>query len=291
MAQLCLGTVQFGLPYGVTNQNGQVAEAEVRKILNCAAASKIELLDTAQAYGNAEDVLARCWPNDSPKRLISKLPKGLPQEMWEKTLQKSLQCLQVSKIDCYLVHSSSDLVSHNGGELLQWLEGLRDRGIVNRIGVSIYDGLELDDLPLDRLQVVQLPLSVYNQQLLRDGTFERLNQQGIAIHVRSVFLQGLLLQSPQDWPTHLSLAFRRHHENWLKFLEYKNISPIIAALAFVSRCKAVEAVLIGVLSACELEQLLHAWNQISSFSPQCLSDWAWESNTDYDPRFWPSIAK
>ena len=72
--QLCLGTVQFGLPYGITNQTGQVPEKEVRSILALAASSGISLLDTAQAYGNAESVLGHCWPKDAARRLISKLP-------------------------------------------------------------------------------------------------------------------------------------------------------------------------------------------------------------------------
>ena len=267
--QLCLGTVQFGLPYGITNQNGQVAEAEVCKILNHAAASHIELLDTAQAYGTAENVLARCWPTNAPRRLISKLPKGLPPESWEQTLMKSLQRLQVSKLDCYLVHCAADLVAMDGGALLDWLEGLRERGIVDRIGVSIYEGSDLDGLPLERLQLVQLPLSVYNQQLVRDGTIDRLLEKGIAIHARSVFLQGLLLQSSQNWPNHLSIAFRSHHAHWLKHLDEKDMSPIVAALGFVSSFKAVEAVLIGVDSKSELVQILQAWSQVPLYSSEC----------------------
>ena len=82
--KLCLGTVQFGLPYGVTNQAGQVTEEEVRRILHLAASSGINMLDTAQAYGTAESVLGRNWPTDAPRRLISKLPAGTSSERWEK---------------------------------------------------------------------------------------------------------------------------------------------------------------------------------------------------------------
>ena len=65
--QLCLGTVQFGLPYGITNQSGQVSEDEVRRILEFSVASGITFLDTAQAYGKAEKILGRCWPKDAPR--------------------------------------------------------------------------------------------------------------------------------------------------------------------------------------------------------------------------------
>ena len=149
--KLCLGTVQFGLPYGITNQAGQVPEVEVSRILDLATASGIELLDTAQAYGTSEMVLGRCWPKGAPRRLISKLPAGTGQESWEESLVASLERLQTPQLDGFLLHRASDLLASEGKALMDWLEGLRERGLVERIGVSIYVASELDGLPLDRL--------------------------------------------------------------------------------------------------------------------------------------------
>jgi aryl-alcohol dehydrogenase-like predicted oxidoreductase len=285
--QLCLGTVQFGLPYGITNQVGQVPEAEVRRILDLAAASGISLLDTAQAYGTAETVLGRCWPTDAPRRLISKLPAGAPRQSWEDSLITSLQRLQASKLDGFLLHRASDLLAPDGEALLDWLEGLRERGLVERIGVSIYDASELEGLPLDRLQLVQLPLSVYDQRLIRDGTDDRLQDLGIAVHVRSVLLQGLLLQSPHYWPDHLSPAFRVHHARWLEHLHQEGLSPLAGALGFVRACEGVEAVLVGVVAGQELAQVLEAWSQAEASLSEAPQDWAWENERDLDPRRWP----
>ena len=205
--QLCLGTVQFGMPYGITNNVGKVPEAEVCRILSLAASSGIQILDTAHTYGTAEKVLGDCWPNNAPKRLISKLPAAASRQAWESSFYTSLQRLQVSRLDGLLLHRASDLVQPNGIELLRWLESLRDRGLVDRIGVSIYESSDLKQLPLDRLQLVQLPLSIYDQRMINDGTVARLQDMGISVHARSVLLQGLLLQSPLDWPDHLSSAF------------------------------------------------------------------------------------
>jgi aryl-alcohol dehydrogenase-like predicted oxidoreductase len=285
--QLCLGTVQFGLPYGVTNQTGQVPEEEVRRILDLAAVSGIGLLDTAQAYGTAETVLGRCWPTDSPRRLISKLTTGAPRQSWEKSLFTSLQRLQAPKLNGFLLHRASDLLSTDGKALLDWLEGVRDRGLVERIGVSIYDASELEGLPLDRLQLVQLPLSVYDQRLIRNGTIGRLQDLGIAVHVRTVLLQGLLLQSPHHWPDHLSPAFRDHHARWLGHLHKGGLSPVAGALGFVRACEGLEAVLVGVVSARELAQVLQAWNQADAATAEAPLDWAWENMVDLDPRRWP----
>ena len=122
-------------------------EVEVRRILELAAASGISLLDTAQAYGTAETVLGQCWPTDAPRRLISKLPAGAPRQSWEESLITSLQRLQESKLDGFLLHRATDLLAPDGEALLDWLEGLRDRELVERIGVSIYNASELAVCP------------------------------------------------------------------------------------------------------------------------------------------------
>ena len=286
--QLCLGTVQFGLPYGVTNKVGQVDEQEVRRILDLAAVTGIKLLDTAQAYGTAETVLGNCWPTDAPRRLISKLPPGSPRHCWQDSLLTSLQRLNAPRLDGFLLHRASDLLSADGEALLDWLEALRDQGLVERIGVSIYEASELDALPLDRLQLVQLPLSVYDQRLVRDGTVDRLKDLGISVHVRSVLLQGLMLQSPHQWPVHLSVAFRDHHARWLDCLHQQDLSPLSGALGFVRACEGVDAVLVGVLSSKELAEVLNAWRQIETSPLDASLKWAWENVADLDPRRWPA---
>lgn len=284
--QLCLGTVQFGLPYGVTNQAGQVPEEEVLRILDLAASSGIELLDTAQAYGTAESVLGRCWPEDMPRRLISKLAAGAGRQNWETSLIASLHRLQAPKLDGFLLHNASDLLAPDGEELLNWLEDLRERGLVERIGVSIYEASELERLPLDRLQLVQLPLSVYDQRLIYDGTISKLKDLGIAVHVRSVFLQGLLLLPPHQWPDHLSPAFRVHHAQWLNDLNQVAVSPLAGALGFVRACEGVEAVLCGVVSRIELSEVLESWEQHMAFIPAAPEKWGWQNVKDLDPRRW-----
>ena len=286
--ELCLGTAQFGLAYGATNQQGQVPEPEVRRILQLAASSGVDLLDTAQAYGTAEQVLGRCWPTSAPRRLISKLSPGESPSSWEPNFISSLKHLQATKLDAFLLHRASDLLSDRGAALLEWLESLRGRGLVDRIGVSIYEASELDGLPLDRLQLVQLPLSVFDQRLIQNGTVARLQDLGIAVHARSVFLQGLLLLPPQHWPDHLSPEFRHHHARWFEYLLHSGQSPMSGALGFVHACQGVEAVLCGVLSVRELSEVLLSWRQIDIPISGSHLSWAWKNPLDLDPRCWSS---
>ena len=287
--QLCLGTVQFGLPYGITNTAGQVAEPEVRRILALAAQQGIELLDTAQAYGSAESVLGRCSPPTMRRRLISKLPAHSEPDGWERTFQASLNRLQADNLDGFLLHRSADLLGPQAGRLLDWLESLRERGLAQRIGVSIYDASDLEGLPLDRLQLVQLPLSLYDQRLLLDGSVDRLKSAGLAIHARSLLLQGLLLKPADQWPSFLSANFRRHHRLLVQYLAKRGLSLLDAALAFARSCDGLEAVLVGVLSAEELAELLATWNTVDAVERETVSGWSWGNGQDLDPRCWPKV--
>jgi aryl-alcohol dehydrogenase-like predicted oxidoreductase len=284
--QLCLGTAQFGLSYGITNTTGQVAEEEVRRILEFAAQEEIEFLDTAQAYGSSESVLGRCWPTGAKRRLISKLPAQAPPESWEPAIQASLKRLNAECLDGFLLHRPADLLGPQASLLLVWLESLRERELVKRIGVSIYDSSDLNGLPLDRMQLVQLPLSLYDQRLLLDGTVAQLQAAGLAVHGRSLMLQGLLVQPEHQWPEFLSPAFRSHHRELTRHLEGLGMTLLEGALAFARSCKNLEAALLGVQSLKELNELLSGWKRVTSLEMGPVSTWAWSSNHDLDPRFW-----
>ena len=126
--RLCLGTVQFGLRYGITNSSGQVSEIEVGRILRMAEQSNVGWLDTAQAYGNAEGVLGRQLPQGHQMRLISKLPAQAAQEFieqdvnaWESGFARSCHRLGCSTLDTFLLHQPSDLLKPGGCILEAWL--------------------------------------------------------------------------------------------------------------------------------------------------------------------------
>ena len=165
--QLCLGTAQFGLHYGITNAAGQVSEPEVQALLAEAAATDLTLLDTAQAYGNAEAVLGRAMPPGHPFRLISKLPAPSQpaftsddRRVWHQAFERSCIRLGQPCLDALLLHSTADLRKPGGEHLRAWLLSLRQRGLVRRLGVSIYSSTDLVGVPPDLLDLVQLPLKV-----------------------------------------------------------------------------------------------------------------------------------
>jgi aryl-alcohol dehydrogenase-like predicted oxidoreductase len=292
--ELCLGTAQFGLAYGITNLSGQVPEHAIAHLLALAEDASIVWLDTAQAYGNAEAVLGRQISRSHRFRLISKLQPqaqtefaAQDQDAWEHDFSDSCRRLGVPSLDALLLHAPADLRKPGGHYLESWLLSLRERGCVRRLGVSIYTAADLQGVNPALLDLVQLPLSLFDQRLLKDGTVHELRQRGVAIHARSIYLQGLLLSPSSQWPGWVA-AEVRSHQNALEVLaREKGCRLIDLALGFAKDQQDLEAVVIGLCSVAELRELQAAW---SAPSPWCQGEWrSWSlSDSDVlDPRRWP----
>lgn len=288
--KLGLGTAQFGLPYGITNTTGRVPFDEAGRILDKAREAGIRLLDTAAAYGNSEELLGQLLRSGDKFELVTKTVPIRAARIDEAELRRieagfeaSLSRLCCSGVDALLVHHAEDLLVPGGERIYARLEQWRAAGKLARIGVSVYDQSQIEQL-FERysLELVQLPLNVFDQRLVASGTLSELARKGVAIHVRSVFLQGLLLQSPGQWPGRFTTCqpiVRRYHEH----LEQLGVSPLAAALEFAIRQPGVEAVLIGVENQQQLEDCLAA-----DTTPQTLNlqEFACEDLNLIDPRRW-----
>lgn len=291
--QLCLGTAQFGLAYGITNTAGQVSEAEVAKLLTQAQDSGIRYLDTAQAYGNAEMVLGRQLPASHCFKIISKLlAQQQPQfgardaDAWEQNFLASCQRLGVQGLDALLLHAPADLRKPGSHYLEAWLLSLRERGLVQRLGVSIYAAEDLEGVNSGLLDLVQLPLSLLDQRLLQDGTLARLRAAGTAIHARSLYLQGLLLTPAAQWPPWVSTEVRAHQQALEALAQEKGCQLIDLALGFAQHQEYLEAVVMGVCSCHELTKLSAAWSVTSHWHGNEWQLWALDDQKTVDPRLW-----
>lgn len=283
---LCIGTAQFGMKYGITNTKGKVGKEEIEKILKLAGKNGINYIDTAHAYGQAEEMIGKVWPANIENKIISKIPPGSSMEEWDRNLARSMQKLKTSKLNGYLIHSAEDLKGSRGCELLTWLKGIREKGLVDRVGISIYDEKELEGLPLNEIQLVQLPISVYDQRMIKNGVIKRLTDNEVAVHARSVLLQGLLVQEPRDWPTWMSDELKKHHMRWMEELSDKGRNLLEGALEFVKYCEGIEAVLVGVLTEDEMKQIIKAWNSEKKNDLKNTKKWSWENICELDPRGW-----
>ncbi len=272
--KIALGTVQFGIPYGITNQSGQVKRAEVKAILELASSSGIDTLDTAIAYGECERCLGQIgigrW------RVVTKLP-AVPDDCqdvtdWiENQVAGSLSRLNVDRLYGLLLHCPDQLIGPNGAALYRALASLKKRDKVEKIGISIYDPEQLDALlPRFRFDLVQAPFNVFDRRLAASGWLARLHDDGVEIHIRSIFLQGLLLAQQTKWPAHFN-RWQSLGNQWFAWLADNALSPLQGCLGFVLSRPEIDRVVVGVESAKQLQEILAAAGAAPVVPPETLA--------------------
>ena len=272
--KLAIGTVQFGLDYGISNTAGRTTIEEAGRILDRARRAGIDTLDTAAAYGDSEQVLGRIgltgW------NVVTKVPP-LPDDAEDgkewvlRHVRQSLGQLRVERLDGLLLHSAADLLKAQGGNIAAGLREVKSEGLVGKVGYSIYSPQPLAELievmPPD---LVQAPFNVLDQRLAKSGWLGRLAEAGTEVHVRSVFMQGLLLMGREKRPP----AFDKWHELWQRWdaaVGGRDGAALALCLGFVKAQPGIFRVIVGVENQGHLEQLLAIWEKAESFDATGLS--------------------
>lgn len=263
--RLALGTVQFGLPYGIANQVGQVSRSEAKTMLQVALADGVDTIDTAIAYGDSESCLGEVGTQGF--KVVTKLP-ALPDSCadvssWvQQQVNASLSRLGVTQVYGLLLHRSEQLLGPDGAALYQKLQALKDNGQVQKIGVSIYSPNELLALmPRYRFDLVQAPFNLVDQRLNSSGWMQHLKDDDVEIHTRSAFLQGLLLMSQADMPDKFS-AWPGLWHTWHQWLTNYAVSAVQACLAFPLSFPEIDRVVVGADNASQLAQIVSAANKL-----------------------------
>ncbi|AIQ95507.1 aldo/keto reductase [Prochlorococcus sp. MIT 0604] len=290
MVKLSLGCAQFGMTYGFTNSKGKVLDKEVEKIIDYAILNDIKSFDTAQSYGDSEEVLGNYICKYSGLKVTTKFEckskncfSDKDINKWENNFQNSLNKLRLNNIDSFLVHNVEDL-KKDGKEILEnWLNSLFKRKLINRIGISIYSSSDLNSISLDNIKLIQMPISLYDQRLIKNNTCSDLQKKNIAIHARSIFFQGLTLVGADKWPKLISKDFKSHHMNILRSMKSESI--LETSLSFIDSCKFIEKALIGVTCLEELKEIIEIKNNLQKIKKD-FSNFSWNYNNDLDPRFW-----
>lgn len=257
--KLALGTVQFGLPYGVANRSGQVGREAGAEILRIAREAGMDTLDTAIAYGESETALGRLGMDGW--KVVTKLP-GIPEgcpdvPAWVTgQVEASLARLGIDRLHGLLLHRPEQLLGPQGPDLARALLEIRERGKTERVGVSIYDPSHLALLGrVLPMELVQAPLNLLDRRLILSGWLDRLKDVGAEVHVRSAFLQGLLLMPTPERP-----AFFRTWdplwEAWDAWLQETRTSALEACLGYPLSLPGIDRVVVGVDAPAQLKALL-----------------------------------
>lgn len=286
--RIALGTAQFGTDYGIANARGVVEDDGALAILDLARASGIDTLDTAVSYGAAEERLGRVGVHGF--RIVTKLP-ALPEDVrdvrgWvEGHVAASLGRLGVDRLHGVLLHRACDLREDRGVELGSALVSIREAGLTERIGLSVYDPTEAqlsdDEFPLG---LVQAPYNVLDQRLVSGGWADELVDRGVEIHARSIFLQGLLLMTPRSRPP----AFERWRpifKDYERWLSDTGLTPLAACVRAALSPRQIHRVVVGVDHVSQLAGIVAAAADGEIPSPPALA------TDDLDlllPFRWPS---
>lgn len=294
--KLGLGTVQFGMRYGIANQAGEPALDEISSVLRLAAKHGIHTVDTAALYGHAEETLGKIMPTGHSFEITTKTAKfqktSISQDdvdMLEKTFLRSLERLRQSQVYGLLFHHAQDLFSKNGEQLMAKALELKRQGLVRKVGVSIDGGSEQVDAFLKTypLDLMQAPVNILDQRLLQAGHLGRLRSKGVEIHARSVFLQGLLLMEPDQIPK-TTPPFERvkpHLKTLRDHLSKTGLSPLEAALGFVLGLQEVDRVIVGVQTASQFKELVETAGKATQRSFDFRS-FSWDDEMILNPARW-----
>ncbi len=253
--KLCLGTVQFGLDYGIRGQKKPSLE-EAIKILDYATQNGIDNIDTALAYGNAEEVVGEFLKKKTISRdklfIISKFkpneldevePKNYAKVIKE-NYEKQLKRLNTDYLDSYVFHSSRYAFDE---EKLKAMYELKKEGKVRHCGVSVYYPDEAKIcIESPYVDFMQLPSSIFDQRMKNEGVFDLALKNGSTqIHSRSAFIQGLILMNEDELPTFLQGAkpiLNKIDEICKKY----DISRIKLAMLYVKQFDAISHLVFGV---------------------------------------------
>lgn len=255
-----LGTAQFGLDYGISNETGKVQSQQIKEILLYAALNNIGLVDTAGNYGSAEKELGACLQTDTNKfDIVTKVSfdaAGKEPVNASKQLKKSLEYLRAKSVYAVLAHHADELLSKNGAEHYAQLLALKTDHKTAKIGVSVYTSAQAQAVIANYdIDIIQFPLNLLDQRLTGSGLLSEFKQRNIEIHVRSVFLQGLLLERELKLPQYFSCYQSQLNHYW-QSLDRLGISGLEAALSYVYSIQEIDKILVGVVSVAQLEQII-----------------------------------
>ena len=260
---IIIGTAQFGLDYGISNRSGQVSVDEAKNIIAAGKKRGVNHFDTAPAYGNCEIILREVL---CQKATIT--TKVQPRQDWSSNvsewLEKSVQHSQVSlgnlKIDELLFHRASDLINCPRNELSMAIKKLKSSGVIEKIGVSIYDFEDIDYITkYYDIDIIQVPYNIFDRRLISENWLSKLKQKNIRVDVRSIFLQGLLLLDPVK----RNKYFREWDFLWKKIEDWQKINPKISKLdlcvQFVKQTSNIDNLVIGTQTSSEFHQVMDAY--------------------------------
>ena len=250
--KLILGTVQMGLPYGINNTIGKVSLENSMEILEYAFDCGIKTLDTAEAYGNAHEVIGIFHERNPNKQfnVITKLPNQINKSIIEK-VDTYLDDLKVRQLDTLMFHSFSSYKENI--ERFDVLKKLKSDKKIKNLGVSVYTNDEIEKVLLnDDIDSIQLPFNIFDNANLRGDILKRIKSDGKTVHTRSALLQGLFFKDSDD-SNEIVQKLKKEMILLSEISKNNNASISELTLSYCLKQENIDNVLIGVDSLTQLK--------------------------------------
>ena len=259
--KLILGTVQFGLNYGINNRVGKVDDDKMAEILDFAFEAGVKILDTAEVYGDSQKRIGNY--HRKSRHTFQVVTKFHSAEKVDASfdidahVKKDIKVLSIDKLYGYMFHSFVDYEKHFS-IFREGLLSLKIQGLIEKIGVSVYTNEELEKvMACEDIDLVQLPYNLFDNEKLRGKTLENAKQKNIEIHTRSAFLQGLFFKEVESITGNLK-NLKNDLSQLHSVLEREKIDMATCALNYPISKKHIDKVLIGVDTKEQLQQNIQA---------------------------------
>tara|TARA_B110000858_G_scaffold114660_1_gene131061 strand:- start:2107 stop:2982 length:876 start_codon:yes stop_codon:yes gene_type:complete len=263
MNKLALGTAQFGMDYGINSSVGMLKPQEVLQILQYAESVNIDFLDTAPAYGNSERMLGSM--NVTDFKVVTKTRHFKDSQITDDDIvllnqefNNSLKDLKLDSVHGLLVHNADDLLKPGADRIFDHLQNLKKAEKIDKVGVSVYENKQLNFVLNNfDVDIVQLPLNIFDRRFIDSGMLKLLSSKGIEVHARSIFLQGLTLMSDDIRPSKFN-RWSNLWKTWHDWLNDYSISPLEASVRYAMSVTEISKVLVGIDSANQLAEIVKA---------------------------------
>jgi aryl-alcohol dehydrogenase-like predicted oxidoreductase len=267
MQKIILGTVQLGIDYGINNLTGKPGAEEAYNILQVAWDNGLRVLDTADAYGEAQRIIGHYHKQTGNHFVVNSKFKSNRLSI-EEQLDKILDELGIKTLNIYFYHDFQDFT--NSPDLLTDLNNLRKKGKFKKIGLSVYDKSEMElAINTPAIDVIQLPFNLFDNINERGRLLVKAKENKKTVQIRSVYLQGLFFKSPETLPPKL-VPLKNYLVKINEIAQQLHLSIEELAIGYVVQQPLIDEIIIGVENVRQLKNNIELFS--NHYSPALIGE-------------------
>ncbi len=296
ISKMTLGTVQLGMNYGVNNSSGVPSEEKSFEILDTAYNGGVTFLDTSDDYGKSEEVIGNYLKANPDKKFnictkfnLKDVSNAEVYKTLKEFVQKSCKKLCIDSIPIFMSHSENNFLEY-GKYMIDALDELKKEGLIGCSAISMSRKDALDDIiNCNGFDAIQLPLNILDNKAITSGQVKKMSDNGMAVFVRSVYLQGIFFKKIEQLQgTKLSAAIP-YIEKINEIAKNENISVAQLALSYIRDTVGVDSLVVGSETPEQVKQNIEMFNtptlsgdlinyineQFKDVDPFVISPWEW----------------